>query len=233
MNPTQQSSKIKKLTKQKIVTIILIAIMIGIVVFLSFEGGQIYGISAGQSAGQTYVWNQIQTYENQLRDLYSNSTRAQLKTWLPDIPMNFTDGLIWESKLISYNEDRPLYQNVTQVLKNGKGACGEFVWVFGAFCAAKDIPFRMVTVGYFVPNVVDHAWAQVNPSYDGKNWIPLDVTDSCFGLAHGKTIDQLWNDTINNDSYFYKSHFKMVLAYQLGESGETTITDVTSTFSQP
>jgi len=64
-----------------------------------------------------------------------------------------------------------------QALKNGKGACGEFVLVFGAFCIAKNIPFRLVTVGYFVPSIVDHVWAQVNPSNDGKTCIQVEVTD--------------------------------------------------------
>jgi hypothetical protein len=231
MNQAQPSSRIKSAKWKKIVSLVLIAIMIGLVVFLFFEVGNMWGRDVGNELGQTWVWDQIRTYENQLRDLYSNSTQAQLKTWLPDTPMNFTDGLVWESQRINYTENRPRYQNVSQVLQNGIGACGEFVWVFGAFCVAKNITFRMVTVGYFVPNVVDHTWAQVNPSHDGKNWIPVDVTDSCARLAQGKTIDYLWNLTINNNSYFYKNHYKMVLAYQLGESGEITITDVTSTFS--
>lgn len=195
--------------------------------------GIIAGVFWGSGIGQTSVWDQIRTIENQLRDLHSNSTQTQLKTWLPNVQMNFTDGLLWESQKINYTENRPQYQNAAQVLENGKGACGEFVWVFGAFCVAKNIPFRMVTVGYFVPNVVDHSWAQVNPSRDGKTWIHVEVTDSCAQLMMGKTIDQLWNLTINNNSYYYKSRYKMVLAYQLNEIGEITITDVTSTFSPP
>jgi hypothetical protein len=197
----------------------------------------ISGIAAGSfwglNIGQTSVWDQIHTTENQLRGLYSNSTQTQLKALLPDVAMNFTDGLLWESQRLIYTENRPQYQNVIQVLKDGKGACGEFVWVFCAFCAAENIPFRMVTVGYFVKNVVDHAWAQVNPSGDGKTWIQVEVTDSCISLRAGKTIDQLWNVTINHNSYYYKHDYKMVLAYQLNELGEITITDVTSTFSPP
>ena len=62
--------------------------------------------------------------------------------------MNFTAGLIWESELINYPQDRPEYKNVTPVLKNGKGASEEFVWVFAAFCAANDVPVRVCAVGY-------------------------------------------------------------------------------------
>jgi hypothetical protein len=191
------------------------------------------GYYLGTSDGQTGVWNQIRANENWLRDLYSNSTQAELKAWLPGTQMNFTDGLVWESQRLNYTEDRPQYQNVIQVLRNEKGACGEFVWMFCAFCVAKNIPFRMVTVGYFVPNVVDHTWVQVNPSHDGQTWIHVEVTDSCARIAKGSTVDQLWNITINNNSYYTKSHYKMVLAYQLNEDGEVVITDVTSTFSQP
>jgi hypothetical protein len=118
------------------------------------------------------------------------------------------------------------------VLNDKKGACGEFVMLYGAFCVANNIPFRLVTVGYFVPNIVDHMWVQVNPSHDDKTWIHVEVTDTCVQLSNGKTIDQLWNQTINNNSYYFKYNYKMVLAYQLNENGEVLITDVTSTFSR-
>lgn len=210
-----------KLTRLALVCAFLILVGIGV------------GFCWGWSLGQTVVWDQIRTTESQLRDLYSNSTQTELKAWLPGTQMNFTDGLVWESQRLNYTEDRPQYQNVIQVLRNGKGACGEFVWVFCAFCVAKNIPFRMVTVGYFVPNVVDHTWVQVNPSHDGQTWIHVEVTDSCVYIAKGNTVDQLWNITINNNSRYNNYHYKMVLAYQLNEDAETMITDVTPTFSQP
>ena len=225
----QDLSKKTKMPSKKItLKFISYALMSAALVLSGFIGVFLWG----SGFGQTLVWDQIRTIENQLRDLYSNSTQTELKAWLPDIEMNFTDGLLWESPLLNFTQDRPQYQNVTQVLKNGKGACGEFVWVFGAFCVAKNIPFRVVTVGYFVPNVVDHSWAQVNPSRDGKTWIHVEVTDSCLGISAGKIIDQLWNVTINNNSYYNKYHYKMVLAYQLNEDNEVVITDVTTTFSQ-
>ena len=93
-----------------------------------------------------------------------------------------------------------------------------------------SIPFRIVTVGYFVPNVVDHAWVQVNSSHDGKTWIHVEVTDTCAQLRDGKTIDQLWNQTINNNSYYFKNNYKTVQAYELNENGDVIITDA-STFS--
>jgi hypothetical protein len=220
---------LKRPSKKAVWKLTLFALIFATVILVSFVVGYYFG----SSFGQTVVWDQIRETENQLRDLYSNSTQAGLKTWLPSNQMNFTDGLVWESQLLNYTEDRPQYQNVIQVLKNGKGACGEFVWVFGAFCVAKNIPFRMVTVGYFVPSVVDHAWVQVNPSHDGQTWIHVEVTDSCVRIAKSGTVDQLWNTTINNNSYYNKYHYKMVLAYQLNEDAEVMITDVTSTFSQP
>jgi hypothetical protein len=210
-----------KLTRFALISAILI--LVGIVV----------GYYWGSSDGQTAVWDQIHATENWLRDLYSNSTQTELKALLPSTQMNFSDGLVWESQRLNYTENRPQYQNVIQVLRNGKGACGEFVWVFCAFCVAKNIPFRMVTVGYFVPNVVDHTWAQVNPSHDGQTWIHVEVTDSCVNMAKGSTVDQLWNSTINNNSLYNNNHYRMVLAYQLNGDAEVVITDVTSTFSQP
>lgn len=210
--------------EKKIASYVLICVIL-------FSSGLYLGFLWGSDGGQTSVWDGIRTTENQLRDLYSNSIQTNLKAWLPDTQMNFTDGLVWESKLLNYTENRPQYQNVTQVLNNGKGACGEFVWVFCAFCVARNIPFRMATVGYFAPNVVDHAWVQVNPSNDGKTWIHVEVTDSCYALKNGSAINQLWNVTINNNAYYSKNHYKMVLAFQLNEEGEVVITDLTSTFS--
>lgn len=216
--------------EKKIVFCVLVSILL---ICIGSCGGFCVGFLWGRDAGQTLVWDRIKTKENQLRDLYTSSSQTELKAWLPDTQMNFTDGLVWESKLLNYTQSRPQYQNVTQVLKNGKGACGEFVWVFCAFCVAKNIPFRMVTVGYFVPNVVDHAWVQVNPSNDGKTWVHVEVTDSCCRLKKGSAISQLWNLTINNNAYYFERNYKMVLAFQLNEDGEVVITDVTSTFSLP
>jgi hypothetical protein len=193
--------------------------------------GFLIGILWGLNLGQADVWDQIRTTENQLRDLYSNSTQTELKAWLSDVQMNFTDGLVWESQKLNYTENRPLYGNVPQVLRNGKGACEEFVWVFASFCIANDIPVRVITLGYFVPNVVDHSWVQVNPSHDGATWIHVEVTDTCIRMQRGKTISDLWNGTINNNSYYDKYHYRMVLAFELNRNGEIVITDVTSTFS--
>ena len=80
-----------------------------ILVFLILSGiiGAAVGYWWGSGIGQTLIWDQISTTENQLRDLYSNSTQTQLKAWLPDVQMNFTDGLIWESQRLNYTEDRP------------------------------------------------------------------------------------------------------------------------------
>ena len=224
---------LKRPSKKTVLKLISSALIFAFLILVGFVVGIVVGNHWGSSDGQTAVWDQIRTYENQLRDLYSNSTQTELKAWLPSNQMNFTDGLVWESQRLNYTEDRPQYQNVTQVLRNGKGACGEFVWVYCAFCVAKNIPFRMVTVGYFVPNVVDHTWVQVNLSHDGQTWIHVEVTDSCFNITKGGSVDQLWNVTINNNSYYDKNHYKMVLAYQLNEDAEVIVTDVTSTFFQP
>jgi hypothetical protein len=203
----------------------------GLIFALLFISG--FLISFFSYIGQNSVWDQISGTEEQLRGLYSTSTQIELRKLLPDESMNFTEILIWQSQRMNYTEFRPKYENAVEVLENEKGACGEFALVFGALCAANNIPFRLITVGYFFPNIVDHAWAQVNPSHDGKTWIQVEVTDTCDQLRKGNTIEQLWNQTINNNSYYFKNNYKMVLAYQLNENDEIIITDVTSTFSSP
>ena len=57
--------------------------------------------------GETSVWDHIRATEDNLRQLYVNETQTDLKAWLPDSQMNFTDGLIWESQLLSFNQKRP------------------------------------------------------------------------------------------------------------------------------
>ena len=209
---------------QKTLSAVILIIIIMIVSTLFWYWG--YGV------GQTATWDLISFTENNLLDVYSNNTQQNLQGWLPNGYMNFTDGLLWESDLLEYTQNRPKYEDVIQVLNSGKGACGEFVWVFAAFCVANDIPVRLLTVGYFSPNVVDHSWAQVNPSKDGKTWIHVEVTDTCVSLQNGKTIADLWNVTINNNAYYVNRYYKMVLAYEMNHYGEIVITDVTATFSQ-
>jgi hypothetical protein len=219
--------KQKKITKKSLLVLFIILALATSGILAAFW----WATNSAFTEGQMTTWNMISSTEKNLRALYSNSIQTELKAWLPNDQMNFTDGLVWESKLLNYTQNRPKYQNVTQVLNDGKGACGEFVWVFGAFCVANDIPFRVIGVGYFIPNVVDHDWVQVNPSHDGKTWIHVEVTDTCDRLKKGETIDELWNVTIDNNSYYANRHYKMVLAYELNQNGEIVITDVTATFS--
>jgi hypothetical protein len=206
-----------------VVAILLVSSSIGVL------GWSISNNNAFQS-GQMNTWDLIANDERNLRNLYSNSTQAALKQYLSNEPMNFTDGLIWESKLLYFSYDRPEYQNATQMIEWGKGACGDFVWVFCAFCAYKDIPFRVIHVGYWVPGGVDHAWVQVNPSKDGKTWIQVEVAGACDDLRNGKTIDEIWGIRIDNNQAYVGSSYRMVLAYQLIDN-QVVITDVTSTFS--
>jgi hypothetical protein len=210
--------------------IILLTIFLVSTLMIGLPSGYIWGASGSYDEGQMTVWNLILSNENHLRELYSNSTQSALKQWLPDEQLNFTDGLIWESKLLNFSYDRPAYENVTQMLEYGKGACGDFTWIYAAFCVANDIPVRVIHVGYYVPGVVDHSWVQINPSKDGTTWIHVDVSECCDRIQKGQTINQLWNVTINNNRLYIDSQYKMVLAYQLIDN-EVVITDVTSTFS--
>jgi hypothetical protein len=221
-------TEIKNKSNKKMVLIVLTlflvaSLMVGLPSY-------IWGTYGSYTENQMIVWDMIANTENNLRELYSNSTQLALKQWLTDEPMNFTDGLVWESRLLTFSYERPVYQNATQMIEYGKGACGDFTWVYAAFCVAKDIPFRVIHLGYYVQGVVDHSWVQVNPSHDGKTWIHVDISESCDRIQKGQTINQLWNVTINNNRLYIDSHYPMVLAYQLIDN-EVVITDVTSTFS--
>jgi predicted small secreted protein len=220
-------------TKQVILTVI-IAVVITALILTAIMGIAIsFIIKDSAKENQRLVWDKIAKDGANLRNLYSNATQKELKNWLPEGKMNFTEGLVWESKHINWSYDRPPYENVTQVLKNGLGACGEHVWVYAAFCVAQDIPFRVIKVGYYETGIVDHSWIQVNPSFDNKTWVTIEVAGICNNLDEGKTINQLWTDFINNDLRFFDANgnrYKMVLAYQLNGNNEVIITDVTKTF---
>jgi hypothetical protein len=223
-----QNNKKLKVSRKRIIALAIIAILLVSSSIGVLEFG-IYSNNTFQS-GQMNTWDFIANVERNLRNLYSNSTQTELKQYLSDEPMNFTDGLIWESNLLNFSYDRPEYQNATQMIEWGRGACGDFVLIFGAFCVAKDIPFRVIHVGYWISGVVDHSWMQVNPSKDGKTWIQVEVAGACDDLRKGKTIDEIWGIRIDNNQAYADSHYRMILAYQLIEN-QVVITDVTANFS--
>jgi len=89
----------------------------------------------------------------------------------------------------------------------------------------------MLAPGYFISNVVDHAWAEVNPSNDGKTWIHVEVSDSCKGIKNGRDVNDLIGLKINNFSCYHGRNYKMVLAFQVTEDRQVIIVDRTSAYS--
>lgn len=86
-------------------------------------------------------------------------------------------------------------QNASWVLKNKRGVCDEYTILFLALVRSVGIPARYVSgVAYsnVEKNFGNHAWAEV---YNGKQWIPFDVTFGQFGwldashVALSKTVD--------------------------------------------
>jgi hypothetical protein len=184
--------------------------------------------AAGQfNSGQIYAVTRIADTENIVLNLSSSEDMARLRDMFPQ-KLNYTGLLFWESERLNYTENRTWHSDPIEILNHGKGACGEFSILYVAICLANDIPGRYVTTGYFIPNTVDHAWAEVNPSQDGKSWIHVEVTDACVSI---QTMHELNPSTINNTMYYVYSHFKMVLAFQITEDRHVMIIDRTSVYS--
>jgi hypothetical protein len=84
-----------------------------------------------------------------------------------------------------------------------------------------------VLPGYFIPNVVDHEWAEIDPSKDDKTWIHVEPTDACALIQKGQDI----NGTVNNVLYYKTSHYRMVLAFRITEDRHIIIVDRTNVYS--
>ena len=97
----------------------LTAIVVVLGITASVISGTLIGFLSTDNASQMKVWGMIEQQGEDIRDLLSDVTQQQLKEWLPDEPMNFTDGLVWESQHLNFTQNRPKYQNVTQVLSEG------------------------------------------------------------------------------------------------------------------
>jgi hypothetical protein len=184
--------------------------------------------ASGQfNSGQIYAVTRIADTENIVLNLSSSEDIAKLRNMFPG-RLNYTELLFWESERLNYNEDRVWHADPIEILNYGKGACGEFSILYVAICLANDIPARYVTTGYFIANVVDHSWTEVNPSKDGKSWIHVEVTDACVSIQR---THELNFSTINNTMYYANSHYKMVLAFQITEDRHVMIIDRTSVYS--
>ena len=182
------------------------------------------GFSVGYPIGRSDVLSKITHHIEVSLELSSSEVLAELKNDFPE-KLNFTQLLVWESTQLNYTLKRKVHTNPIDIKNYGKGACGEFSILYVASCLANDIPARLVTDA-----VVDHAWAEVNPSNDNENWIHVEVTDSCVRIQRGEEIDETAT-TIDNPSYYEKKDFQLVLAFQVTEDGEVLIIDRTSYYS--
>jgi len=200
---------------------------LGLVVFLIaiLLIGFFIGFNVGYPIGRSDVLTKITHHIEVSLELSSSEILAELKRDFPE-KLNFTELLVWESTQLNYTLKRKVHTNPIDIKNYGKGACGEFSILYVASCLANDIPARLVTDA-----VVDHAWAEVNPSNDNETWIHVEVTDSCVRIQKGEESIDETATTIDNPSYYEKKDFQLVLAFQVTEDREVLIFDRTSFYS--
>jgi hypothetical protein len=200
-----------------IIAIVLVSLILGMFYWLNYQ----------YNKGQISVVEYIAYNESVVLNLSSNVIMMNLAKTFPQ-KLNYTSLLYWESDRLNYTENRVFHADPIEILNYGKGACGEFSILYVAICLANDVPARLVMTGYVVPNVVDHSWAEVNPSKDSKTWIHVEVTDACYSI---QTTHILNPSTVNNTSYYKNQHYKMVLAYQVDADRQVIIVDRTVVYS--
>ena len=145
--------------------------------------------------------------------------------------LNYTDLLVWESSKLNFTSNRVIHDDPFEIINSTKGACGEFTILYVAACLANNISARILIPAQLIPNVIDHAWAEVNPSNDGKTWIHVDPSDSCVNIQKGATVNDLFGSTIDNTSKYRDNDYKMVLAFQITQDGQIVIVDRTNAYS--
>jgi transglutaminase-like putative cysteine protease len=196
--------------------------MIGIVLMLFW-----YSLNYSYNNGQLSVVRNLSYTEDLMLRLSSNSVLNQLRSSFP-AKLNYAELLVWESQRLNYTENRIVHDDPIEILKYGKGACGEFSILYVAICLSNNVSARLLTPAYIIPNVVDHIWAEVNPSNDGKIWIQIDPTDACAAIQKGVALRDL--TSINNTSYYANRNYDMVLAFQATEDRQVIITDRTDVY---
>jgi len=196
---------------------LLILISIVLLLIASFISGYIWAYNSAQDEGRTLIIEKIAHHESVVLNLSSANVLTQLRGMFPK-KLNYTDLLLWGSTKLTYTKE-PIENRTTnpiEILNRGVGRCGEFSIVYVSICLANNIPARLV-----IDAVVDHVWAEVNPSEDNKAWIHVDPTQS---MVNKKPIV--------NDPLMYvrdwHSGLKMVLAFQIAAESQVLIIDRTS-----
>ena len=184
------------------------------------------GCYFGHTLGRNDVVSKIKLHIDISLELSSNEVLTRLEEYFPE-KLNYTQLLEWESSRLNYTEEEiTRYTNPIDILNYGLGRCGEYSILYVANCLANGIPARLV-----IDAIVDHVWAEVNPSRDNRTWIHIEVTDSCVGIQKGKINVYDAPATINNPSYYKEKVFQLVLAFQATEEREVLIIDRTSFYS--
>lgn len=196
---------------------ILLISVVMIAFFIGYNFGHIYG--------RNVVISKIAHHEDVSLELSSSEVIICFEQHFP-VKLNYTQLLEWESSRINYTrESIERHTNPIEILNYGLGRCGEFSILYVSICLANDIPARLV-----IDLVVDHVWAEVNPSKDGKTWVHVEPTDSCARTQKGRSIYDI-PATVNNPSYYKKKSFQMVFAFQVTEERQVLIIDRTSFYS--
>lgn len=110
---------------------------------------------------------------------------------------------------MEYNMD-DTWENAEEVLKNGRGSCSEYSFVFCALARLNNIPTRLVG-GIIIKDKENsfHRWTEVY--YPGTGWVPVDVTaldssdpdswdfEFLFGKPQNRIIMSLMGATDNTE----------------------------------
>ena len=201
--------------------IIKITILIGILLIVLFSGYYL-----GYISGRKDVVSKVAHHEKVSIELSSNDVLSQLEQHFPE-KLNYTQLLYWQSTRINYTRGKIVrHTNPIEILSYGLGRCGEFSILYVSICLANDIPARVVT-----DLVIDHVWAEVNPSKDGRTWVHVEPTDSCVRIQKGEKSIYDSPATLNNPSLYETKNFQMVFAFQVTEEEQILITDRTSIYT--
>ena len=210
-----------RLSEPRTIFVLLIAILLVVACFIT---GYAWGYLSGVNDGRTSVIEKILYAEGVLLNSSSGDILTELRHNFPE-RLNHTELLTWESTTLNYTQ-KPIEKRTTnpiEILKRGLGKCGEFSIVYVSICLANDIPARLVT-----DLVIDHMWAEANPSKDGRTWVHVEPTDSCVRIQKEEKGIYDSPATVNNPSLYKAKNFQMVLAFQVTEKRQVLIIDRTS-----
>ena len=211
----------------KVVVITILALTGVVLLSLTFALNMFYWYDQGQVT----VIDKMSEKEIWMLNLSSDENLTKLRAQFFPERLNYTELLVWESQRLNFTENRVFHYDPLEIVDSTKGACGEFTILYVAACLANNISARILMPAQFIPNIIDHAWAEVNPSNDGKTWIQVDSSDSCVAVQKGTSVNDLMGITINNTMKYSGSNYKMVLAFQVTQDRQIIIIDRTDIYS--